>query len=81
MAKRCNPRSFGDLEEGGRARIELLGLLKKNSAREAYNVVRLRQPVALVLEVIWISPLCRIGRVDRHCARPRGPRPARETGL
>jgi hypothetical protein len=37
----CNPRSCGDLEEGGRARIELLGLLKKNSAREAHNVVRL----------------------------------------
>src|SRR5262252_10608036 len=48
----CNPRSCGDLEEGGRARIELLGLLKKNSAREAHNVVRLRQPVALVLKVI-----------------------------
>ena len=76
----CNPRSRGDLEEGGRTRIELL-VMKENSAREAHNVVRLRQPVALVLEVIWISPLCRIGRVDRHYSRPRGPRPARETGL
>ena len=70
----CNPRSCGDLEEGGRARIELLGLLKKNSAREAQYAARLRQPVALVLEVIWISPLRGMG--PRKSALRKTTRPA-----